>query len=98
MSERENRQVDLDEILIRKQRDFARYGELYQIGGQKVSHQDLYQYADVTIDTQSLSPAEVAIRVLGSYIDKIITVGQEREIFALPVINDLNTALSSLKA
>jgi len=98
VGERENRQVDLDEILIRKQRDFARYGDLYQIGGQRVTHQDLYHHADVTIDTQHLTPAEVAIQVLGSYIDKIIAVVQEHEVFAMPVINDINSALSNLKA
>jgi len=98
VGERENRQVNLEEILIRKQRDFTRYGELYQIGGQGVTHQDLYQHADVTIDTQHLTPAEVAIQVLGSYIDKIITEMQEQDVFALPVLNDINSALSSLKA
>lgn len=96
VGERENRQVEVDEILVRKQNDFDRYGELYRIGGQKVSHQSLAHFADVKINTQYQAPTEVARQVLISYLEKIALISETEAVFALPAIMDIRHALSVL--
>ena len=93
VSEREGRAVSVDEILIRKQRDFARYGELYQIGGQKVLHDHLVQSADVVIDTENTDPNEVAVTILKKYIQILSTLGVWEKTFAHQAIDEIRRAL-----
>ena len=93
IGQRENRQVAIEEILVRKQRDFDRYSDLYQINGQEVTHQDLSRLADVIIDTEKNGPTEVATKILHAYIQKLSVTGQEEPTLAPCVINEINNAL-----
>jgi cytidylate kinase len=96
VGERENRDVHPDEITVRKQRDFARYGELYQIRGQQVDHGDLSRFTDLTIDTKDVGPNEVVALILQTYLEKMETMVEDGELLALPIINDLHAALGEL--
>jgi cytidylate kinase len=97
VGQRESRQVDVEEVLLRRQRDFDRYGNLYQIRGQRVAQRDLSRFADVVINTESTNPKEVATKVLNAYLQKISFVGQSELVLALSVINEINKALQDLQ-
>lgn len=98
ISQRENRPVNADDILLRKQRDFDRYGDLYQIDGQRVEHSDLYKFTDIIIDTENLKPEEVAITVLNAYIQKVASLGLLKEPASLTAVRNVKQAIKQLQA
>ncbi len=93
ISKRENRPVKVEEILERRKRDFDRYGNLYQINGQKVTHQNLTDFADVTINTQENHPEEVVKKILSAYIQKLTIAVDVVPNLAHQAINELGNLL-----
>jgi cytidylate kinase len=96
VGQRENRDVNVNEILLRKQRDFERYGDLYHIKGKKVSHNDLSRFADTIINTETASPNEVAKAVIESYIQKLMSISTNRPSIQL-LIKKLNLSILALQ-
>lgn len=97
VGEREGRAVDVEEILVRKQRDFSRYGQVYHIQGKSVEHEDLATAADVMINTAALSPDEVAVVVVQDYLRKIRVTGFSHRAFAQPAVRLMEAALARVK-
>jgi cytidylate kinase len=97
VAQREDRQVNVEEILIRKQRDFDRYSDLYQINGRKVSHDDLFKYADIVINTENITAHRVAVTALGAYVEKVSLLTYSPEAIAVPMLIDMNNALTNLR-
>lgn len=97
IGQREQRQVDVSEVMTRKQRDFNRYGEIYHIQGKPVEHSDLAKAADTIIDTELLSPPEVAAKVVRNYLRKIQVTGFSRAAFAQPAVQLMESALTQVE-
>jgi cytidylate kinase len=95
---REGREVAVDEIMVRKQHDFARYGHLYQIGGQKVMHEDLARFADIAINTENTDPNEVVAKILKEYLRLLSAFGEFEKSLALPVIDEIWRVLKQLQS
>lgn len=92
VASRENREVNVQEIMLRKQRDFDRYGELYKINTNPLSHQDLYTLSDLHINTEKRNPNRVARLVLKGYLHKINSTGQSSS----SVVTEIKSAIASL--
>lgn len=95
VGQRETRQVEVKEINDRKKHDYERYSQLYTIRGKAVRHSDLKKYSDIVINTESLEPALVRNKALTTYLKKIENVGSIHPSLAIPLINNIRTALSS---
>ncbi len=95
IGKRENRPVKVEEILERRKRDFDRYGNLYQINGQRVTHQVLADFADVTIDTQENHPEEVVKKILLAYIQKLTTITDVTPNLAHQAISELSNLMQN---
>lgn len=89
ISDREERLITKQEVLERKDRDWRRYGEIFTIDGQPAKHRDLYRFADEVIDTEHLTPEQVAQQTIQYYLLKIRFLSQEEQVLARPLIEQL---------
>lgn len=96
VGQRESRDVHVNEILERKKRDFDRYGSLYSIRGRKVAHGDLARHADVSINTETITPPEVASEILRAYIQRLSAASSQNPEHSLVLIKSLYEAIDSL--
>lgn len=101
ISQREKRMVTPEEILARRDRDWARYSELYHANGKPVKLHHLHQFADEVINTDNLSAQEVAEQIIRYYLLKIRIIGkvagEEQHWLARDIIANLAHGLEQFK-
>ncbi len=95
---RESRVVTGKEITQRRDRDFARFGELYTINGKPVRHSDLSMHAHTRINTKNIEQVEVANEAIRTYLEQLHTLAKTVPMVTPPLITHLSRSLPITKA
>ncbi len=93
VGKRENRVVKTSEITQRRDRDFARFGELYTINGKSIRHKDLSIHANIRIDTKNIEQVEVANMALRCYLATLNSLCEKIPSVTLPIISQITATL-----
>ncbi len=93
---RENRQVTEQEVIKLIEKNFNRFGSLYQMNGQSLTHDDLVKQADVQIETAENNPQQVVESILKAYMRKVALV-HDHAYYTTPLLDELVHGFTVLK-
>ncbi len=82
-----------EKLLARRDRDFGRYGEMYTVDGQPLSHTDLLEFADIEIATDHLDTPDITGLMYLKYLEKATIAAQSEPVFATPIMDELKEVL-----